>query len=52
MDGQSKAGDAWNIFCRDFGVPDNHTFDDSKEQTSKYAEFMKQYSKHGIKNST
>jgi hypothetical protein len=48
MDSKSKAGDALKIFCREFGIPENLTFDGSKEQCKKGTAFMQQVRKHGI----
>ena len=48
MDSKGKAGDVLKIFCREFGIPDNLTFDGSKEQGEKNTEFMKQIRKHNI----
>ena len=48
MDSKGKAGDALKVFCREFGIPDNLTFDGSKEQGGKNTEFMKQINKHNI----
>ena len=48
MDREGKAGDALKVFCREFGIPDNLTFDGSKEQGGKNTEFMKQINKHNI----
>ena len=48
MDSKSKAGDALKVFCREFGVPYNLTFDGSKEQTGKNTTFMKEVRKHDI----
>ena len=42
MDSKGKAGDALKIFCREFGIPENLTFDGSKEKNCKGTEFMKQ----------
>ena len=49
MDTKSKAGDALKVFCREFGVPFDLTFDGSKEQCNKNTTFMKQIRKCGIK---
>lgn len=48
MDTKSKAGDALRTFIQEFGVPENLTFDGSKEQTGKKTEFMKQVRKNDI----
>ena len=48
MDSKSKAGDAFNIFCQEFGVPQHLTFDGSKEQSQKGTEFMRQVGNHDI----
>ena len=48
MDSKSKAGDALRVFCEEFGVPQNLTFDGSKEQTGKNTPFMKEIRKHFI----
>ena len=49
MDSKKKAGDALKVFCKEFGVPYNLTFDGSKEQCCKGTTFMKQVRKHDIK---
>ena len=48
MDSKSKAGDALRLFCAEFGIPHDLTFDGSKEQTKKNTTFMKEVRKHGI----
>ena len=48
MDTKSKAGDALRTFCREFGVPDNLTFDGPGEQTGKNTTFMKYIKEHDI----
>ena len=48
MDSKSKAGDALNLFCQEFGVPEKLIFDGSKEQTSKGTTFMREIKKQGI----
>jgi len=48
MDSKSKAGDALRLFCQEFGVPEKHTFDGSKEQDQPGIEFMRQIRMHNI----
>ena len=48
MDSKSKAGDAFRVFCKEFGIPDELTFDGSKEQVCKNTTFMKQIRKHDV----
>ena len=48
MDSKGKAGDALRLFCTEFGIPYDLTFDGSKEQTKKNTTFMKEIRKHGI----
>ena len=48
MDSKSKTDDALKVFCGDFGVPYNLTFNGSKEQTGKNTTFMKEIRKHNI----
>ena len=48
IDSKSKAGDTLEVFCREFGVPYNLTFDGSKEQTGKNTTFMKEIRKNDI----
>ena len=52
MDSKGKAGDALKIFCREFGIPENLTFDGSKEQNCKGTEFMKQCRRYNINHHT
>ena len=49
MDSKKKAGEALKVFCREFGVPHDLTFDGSKEQCKKRTTFMKEVRKHDIK---
>ena len=35
MDSKKKVGEALKVFCREFGVPHDLTFDGSKEQCKK-----------------
>ena len=49
MDAKRRAGDALKLFCRDYGIPEDLTFDGSKEQTKKNTTFMKQIHAHNIK---
>ena len=48
MDSKFKAGDAFRVFCKEFGIPDELTFDGSKEQVCKNTTFMKQIRKHDV----
>ena len=48
MDSKRKAGDALGLFCQEFGVPEQLTFDSSKEQCGKGTQFMKQIRRHDI----
>ena len=48
MDSKKKAGEALKVFCKEFGVPYNLTFDGSKEQCCKGTTFMKQVRTHDI----
>jgi hypothetical protein len=48
MDSKAKAGHALREFINEYGVPEELTFDGSKEQTSKNSEFMKNIRKFGI----
>ena len=48
MDSKGKAGNALRLFCQEFGVPEDLTFDGSKEQNGKNTEFMKQIRRHNI----
>ena len=48
IDSKSKAGDVLKVFCREFGVPYNLTFDGPREQTGKNTTFMKEIKKHDI----
>ena len=48
MDSKKKAGEALKVFCKEFGVPYNLTFDGSKEQCKKGTTFMKEIRKHEI----
>ena len=48
MDNKGKAGDAFRIFCEEFGVPERLTFDGSAEQCGKRTEFQKQIHTHNI----
>ena len=48
MDTKSKAGDALQTFCQEFGAPDRLTCDGSKKQTGKKTEFMQQVRKNDI----
>ena len=49
MDTKSKAGDALKVFCREYGVHYDLTFDGSKKQCNKDTTFVKQIRKCGIK---
>eukprot|EP00957_Ditylum_brightwellii_P058334 4422729-Ditylum_brightwellii.AAC.1 len=42
MDNKSKAGEALELFCQEFEVPEKLTFDGSKEQSSHGTDFMKE----------
>jgi hypothetical protein len=48
MNSKKKAGDALQLFCQEFGVPERLTFDGSKEQKEPGTEFMKQIRCHNI----
>jgi hypothetical protein len=48
MDSKSKAGDALQIFCKEYGAPEKSRLDGSKEQTGKNTEFQQQIRKHNI----
>ena len=48
MNSKAKSGEALKVFCREFGVPYNLTFDGSKEQCGKGTTFMKEVRKHDI----
>ena len=48
MDSKGKAGNALRLFCQEFGIPEDLTFDGSKEQNGKNTEFMKQVRRHDI----
>ena len=48
MDKKSEAGNDLKLFCKEFGVPENLTFDGSKEQCMKGTDFMRQIRQHGI----
>ena len=49
MSSKGQAGEALRLFCLEFGIPAELTFDGSKEQTCKGTEFMKQVRKNDIK---
>ena len=48
MDSKGKAGEALRIFCQEFGVPDQLTFDGLQEQNGKQTEFMHQIRRNDI----
>lgn len=48
MDSKVQAGEALRLFCQEYGVPQQLTYDGSREQTGKKTEFMKQVRKHDI----
>ena len=48
MDSKKKAGDALRLFCQEFGIPEDLTFDGSKEQNMKGTSFMHQVRTHNI----
>jgi hypothetical protein len=48
MDSKSKAGDAFNTFCWEYGAPEKLRFDGRKDQTGKNTEFQRQIRKHTI----
>ena len=48
MDAKFKAGDALNLFCSEFGVPEKFIMDGSREQTGKHTTFLKKVRSEGI----
>ena len=48
MDSKKKAGNALWLFYQEFGVPENLTFDGSKEQSKPGTDFMCQIRLHDI----
>ena len=50
MDTKGKAGDPLWKFCLEFGVPEKLTYNNSKEQTGKKTEFIKQVRRNNIKS--
>ena len=48
MGTKPKAGDALEIFCKEFGVPDIIRMDGSKDKTDKNNRFQAEARKHGI----
>ena len=49
MDSKKKAGDALRLFCQEFGIPEDLTFNGSKEQNMKGTSFMHKVRTHNIK---
>ena len=48
MDSKKKLGYALRLFCKGFGLPENITFNGSKEKCMKGTEFMNQDQQHNI----
>ena len=48
MYSKRKDGDALNMLCQEFGVPQKQDFDGSKEQAYKGTKFMKEVHRKGI----
>ena len=40
MNSKKKAGNTLRLFCQEFGIPEKHTLDSSKEQTQRNTTFM------------